>query len=581
MTFFDFELISLPRATKACDLPTKIDRIIELIDNASCNGDVLYDMKPYFIEVKNAISDNSLTINEEHVQKLMKALKDWEKFLLRYTKPKMRIFLIKLNNTERIRRKTKKPYDNLNTALKAANIIVTKELIERSRISERRCQDLFTTIGCANGATLSDSDIASLNIKADSVKFESPPDSSNYDAIKIVYHEKTNQDVSAVVIRIGQVGESGIKKKLYKEYQAAYISSKLNTDNDLFAKTYGVLLYEEIYYVVKELPELGTLHEYFEKYNNVCWSKRITMASRLASAVAIFHSKRMLHHNIRSRNVYVDKSHNVKLGNFYHSRKISDVTTSLADEHDHFKWLCPEKLKDSNLEYSMSADVYSFGILMWEISSCKTPFADKTTNEAREMLTKSDGVDARPPIVEGTPEEYQKLMQECWSQDPKRRPSMDSVAKRLKSLEQDYENSNREIPSQYVESAHSSISIQSALVLHRQKNYNAAFTQFKLLADGDETTDLAEAHYRVGLYLIDESIDYHPKDPQTGVQYLKMASTLGSVKALQYLAQYNMLNALKVRKQLRDAGDVEGAERVKQEMKSECLPTFLKGARRG
>ena len=63
--------------------------------------------------------------------------------------------------------------------------------------------------------------------------------------------------------------------------------------------SYGVLLYEGIYYMVKELPELGTLHEYFEKYNNICWSKRISMASRLASAVAFFHSKRMLHHGIR------------------------------------------------------------------------------------------------------------------------------------------------------------------------------------------------------------------------------------------------------------------------------------------
>jgi len=102
MKFLDFELISLSRATKACDLSTKIDRIIELIDGASCNGDALYGMNPYFTEVKNKISDNSLTINEEHAQKLMKALRDWEKFLLRYTKPKMRIFLIKLNTTERV-----------------------------------------------------------------------------------------------------------------------------------------------------------------------------------------------------------------------------------------------------------------------------------------------------------------------------------------------------------------------------------------------------------------------------------------------------------------------------------------------
>src|SRR6185369_5015147 len=146
---------------------------------------------------------------------------------------------------------------------------------------------------------------------------------------------------------------------------------------------------------------------------------------------------------------------------------------------------------------------------MWEISSCEIPFGDKTLNEVDDILKNSDEVDARPQIVDGTPEKYQKLMQECWSQDPKRRPLMDSVTYRLKSLEHDYENSKREIPSQYIEPTHCSVSIQSALDLHRQKNYKAAFEQFKLLADDDITSDLAEANYRVGLYLIDENVDYH------------------------------------------------------------------------
>ena len=115
---------------------------------------------------------------------------------------------------------------------------MTKESLEYSRISERRCQDSLTTTGCANGALLSNCDKESLTIKPELVKFESPPDSSDYGPIKIAYHEEANQNVGAVMLRIGQDCESDIQNKLSKDYKAAYISSKLSADNDLFARKY-------------------------------------------------------------------------------------------------------------------------------------------------------------------------------------------------------------------------------------------------------------------------------------------------------------------------------------------------------
>ena len=79
------------------ELFAMIERIVQLIDTARYNREALPYMKEYLLEVKRTIHDHSDTINEQYTPSLMKALKNWEKFLVQYTKPKMRKLLTILN----------------------------------------------------------------------------------------------------------------------------------------------------------------------------------------------------------------------------------------------------------------------------------------------------------------------------------------------------------------------------------------------------------------------------------------------------------------------------------------------------
>ncbi|CAB5388779.1 unnamed protein product [Rhizophagus irregularis] len=76
-------------------------------------------------------------------------------------------------------------------------------------------------------------------------------------------------------------------------------------------------------------------------------------------------------------------------------------------------------------------DVYSTGVLLWELSSGKRPFTDKEYNIslAREIF---QGL--REGIVEGTPKEYSNLYAKCWDSDPEKRPTIQEVAIILKSM---------------------------------------------------------------------------------------------------------------------------------------------------
>lgn len=80
-------------------------------------------------------------------------------------------------------------------------------------------------------------------------------------------------------------------------------------------------------------------------------------------------------------------------------------------------------------KYTELADVYSFGLIMWEVVTRQIPFNDSSVYQVPIQVAKGK----RPPVPE-CPASYRKLMKKCWSQKPKRRPSFVTIVEKLKSL---------------------------------------------------------------------------------------------------------------------------------------------------
>lgn len=81
------------------------------------------------------------------------------------------------------------------------------------------------------------------------------------------------------------------------------------------------------------------------------------------------------------------------------------------------RWLC--------------ADIYSYGILLWEIATGKIPFDDQ--NEQQIILGVSQGT-LRPPIPSDCHEDFAHLMTSCWAQDAKLRPTSEEVLISLREM---------------------------------------------------------------------------------------------------------------------------------------------------
>ncbi|AJF96760.1 ser/thr kinase [Pandoravirus inopinatum] len=92
-------------------------------------------------------------------------------------------------------------------------------------------------------------------------------------------------------------------------------------------------------------------------------------------------------------------------------------------------WLdAPEVIRGAR--YSEKVDVYSFGIVMWEVVTRRRPFADR--GFADVALAVLDGM--RPTIPTACPPDLADLMAACWDADPDARPSMGEVVSRLDAI---------------------------------------------------------------------------------------------------------------------------------------------------
>ncbi|CAB5179834.1 unnamed protein product [Rhizophagus irregularis] len=129
--------------------------------------------------------------------------------------------------------------------------------------------------------------------------------------------------------------------------------------------------------------------------------------------------------DLHSKNIVIHES-NAKITDFGISKNQNNQTSAYIGNFGVVAYMGPERLKNSESPspYTKSSDIYSFGVLMWEISSGHLPFKD---NDNIVTLTVSIITGIREVTVPDTPEEYEKLYKKCWNQEPEKRPSINEI----------------------------------------------------------------------------------------------------------------------------------------------------------
>uniref|UniRef100_A0A3Q3GQ57 Mitogen-activated protein kinase kinase kinase 7 n=1 Tax=Labrus bergylta TaxID=56723 RepID=A0A3Q3GQ57_9LABR len=120
-----------------------------------------------------------------------------------------------------------------------------------------------------------------------------------------------------------------------------------------------------------------------------------------------------------------------------------DIQTHMTNNKGSAAWMAPEVFEGSN--YSEKCDVFSWGIILWEVITRRKPFDEIGGPAFRIMWAVHNGT--RPPLIKNLPKPIESLMTRCWSKDPSQRPSMEEIVKIMTHLMKYFKGSDE--PLQY------------------------------------------------------------------------------------------------------------------------------------
>ncbi|XP_065500403.1 macrophage colony-stimulating factor 1 receptor isoform X1 [Caloenas nicobarica] len=172
-------------------------------------------------------------------------------------------------------------------------------------------------------------------------------------------------------------------------------------------------------------------------------SDLLQFSSQVAQGMAFLASKNCIHRDLAARNVLVSDGRVAKICDFGLARDIMNDSNYVVKGNARLpvKWMAPESIFDCI--YTVQSDVWSYGILLWEIFSLgKSPYPGMVVNSKFYSMVKQGYQMARPDFA---PLEMYSIMQACWSLEPTQRPTFDQIGcfiqKELEvHKEQDYTN---------------------------------------------------------------------------------------------------------------------------------------------
>ncbi|KAL4443708.1 hypothetical protein ABPG75_011445 [Micractinium tetrahymenae] len=177
------------------------------------------------------------------------------------------------------------------------------------------------------------------------------------------------------------------------------------------------------------------------------WPRRLAMALDAANGMLYLHNRStpIVHRDLKSPNLLVDRHLTLKVTDFNLSRilEVEGASQTSSGAVMNPRWLAPEVMQGQHA--TPAADVFSFGVVLWELATWQLPFAELrhpnqwqlatlVVNGRRPDIPPRDQLPgADTPDFQGL-DAYLALLQCCWASDPAERPTFQHIVHELRAL---------------------------------------------------------------------------------------------------------------------------------------------------
>nr|XP_010935196.1 serine/threonine-protein kinase STY46 isoform X3 [Elaeis guineensis] len=228
-------------------------------------------------------------------------------------------------------------------------------------------------------------------------------------AIKVLKPERTNADM------------------LREFAQEVYIMRKVRHKN--IVQFIGACTRPPSLCIVTEFMSGGSVYDFLHKQKGVFkLPALLRVAIDISKGMDYLHQNNIIHRDLKAANLLMDENEVVKVADFGVAR-VKSQSGVMTAETGTYRWMAPEVIEHK--PYDHKADVFSFGIVLWELLTGKIPYEYLTPLQAAVAVVQKG---LRPTIPKHTHPKVAGLLEKCWQQDPAQRPDFSEILEKLQLI---------------------------------------------------------------------------------------------------------------------------------------------------
>ncbi|RIA92605.1 kinase-like domain-containing protein [Glomus cerebriforme] len=202
-----------------------------------------------------------------------------------------------------------------------------------------------------------------------------------------------------------------------------------------------VALNEVKYSLVLEYANGGTLESYLrDNAETFKWENQLRFAKEIADAISWCHNKEIIHGDLHSKNILIHQiqpnQHAIKLADF--GRSFIQGSKEFTKAYGVVPYMDPKIFESQLYNLTKKSDIYSLGVLLWQLTSCSSPFgfAEIEDDHAKIISLQLDILKGeRENPVPHTNRKFVEVFQKCWQLEPDERSDIHEVISELKSID--------------------------------------------------------------------------------------------------------------------------------------------------
>ncbi|KFK35905.1 hypothetical protein AALP_AA4G051600 [Arabis alpina] len=187
-----------------------------------------------------------------------------------------------------------------------------------------------------------------------------------------------------------------------------------------------------VYCIITEYMSQGNLRMYLNKKEPYSLSIEtvLRLALDISRGMEYLHSQGVIHRDLKSNNLLLNDEMRVKVADFGTSCLETQCREAKGNMGT-YRWMAPEMIKEK--PYTRKVDVYSFGIVLWELTTALLPFQGMTPVQAAFAVAEKN---ERPPLPASCQPALAHLIKRCWSENPSKRPDFSNIVAVLEKYDE-------------------------------------------------------------------------------------------------------------------------------------------------